>query len=299
MCKVASRKPLDCPIAHRRQRRSRHRRAEQLGHNLRQPVLRQEVGVLEVDRHAGNARAVLHSARHCPAMPAALGMSPVLRHLQRTRRGKIEYLAGDRRSHLGRVRKRQTALLAGNRNMVLQPIRGIGVAQRLALVAGLPAGLAARFAVQASGSPLRLRRLQPIAQRRLAAVATVAAETALQLLDALDETRAMLFQPRVLLPKPGVLLRKSGVLLFRAGDLLCGRFGRCPRRRALRRLGIVHDVVESFPEILVKPFAPMLNDARLNPLAQNDKSNDMGSYQNSCGRRGAELPCGMNLFYGK
>ena len=279
--------PLGRPLAHRRQRRSRHRRTEELGHHLRQTILRQEVGVLQVDRHPGDARAVLHRRRypvgerrpgHRPAMPAAPGMRPVLGHLQRTRLGQIEDLAGDRRSRLGRVRKRRTASLAGRRHVILHPIQVIGAAQRLALVAGLPTGLAARFAAQASGSPLRLRLLQPIARRRLAAVAAVEVETALQLLYALDETRDLLFQPRVLLPKPGVFLPKPGVLLFQVGDLLRGRFGRCSRRRAARRLGIAHVVVESFPEIPVKPLAPMPNATRLNPLAKNDKSDDLGSY---------------------
>ncbi len=255
MCKAASRKPLGRPLAHRRQRRSRHRRAEELGHHLRQPILRQEVSVLKVDRHPGNARAVLHRRRHPvgerrpghrPAMPAALGMRPVLGHLQGARLGQIEHLAGDGRSRPGRVRKRRTASLAGSRDVILHPIRVIGAAQRLALVAGLATGLAARFAAQASGSPLRIRLPQPIARRRLAAVAAVEAETALQLLDALDETRDLLFQPRVLLPKPGIFLPKPGVLLLQAGDLLRGRFGRCSRRRAARRLGIAHVVVESF-----------------------------------------------------
>ncbi len=127
--------------------------------------------------------------------------------------------------------------------MVLHPVRVIGAAQRLALVAGLPTGIAARFAAQASGSPLRIRLLQPIARRRLAAVQ---AEAALQLLDALDKTRDLLFQARVLLPKPGVLLLRMGVFLR-------GRFGRCPRRRAVWRLGIAHVIVESFPDIPVKP----------------------------------------------
>ena len=130
-------------------------------------------------------------------MPAALGMRTVLGHLQRTRLGQIEDLAGDRRSRLGRVRKRRTAPFAGRRHVVLYLIRMIGAAQRLALVAGLPTRLATRFAAQASGSPLRLRLLQPIARRRLAAVAAVEAKTALQLLDTLDETRDVLFQPCV------------------------------------------------------------------------------------------------------
>ncbi len=69
-----------------------------------QPILRQEVGVLKVDHHPGNARAVLHRRRHPvgerrpahrPAMPAAPGMRPVPGHLQRTRLGQIEDLAGE------------------------------------------------------------------------------------------------------------------------------------------------------------------------------------------------------------
>ena len=56
MCEAASPQPLCRPLAHRRQCRSRHRRAEQLGHHLRQPILRQEVGVLKVDRNPSNAR---------------------------------------------------------------------------------------------------------------------------------------------------------------------------------------------------------------------------------------------------
>ena len=288
MCEAASRKPLCRPLAHRRQCRSRHRRAEQLGHHLRQPILRQEVGVLKIDRNPGNARAVLHRrrhpvgerrSRHRPATPAAPGMRSVLVHLQRTRLGKIEDLAGDRRSRLGRVRKRRTAPFAGRRHVVLHLIRVTGAAQCLALVAGLSTGLAARFAAQASGSPLRLRLLQPIARRRLATVAAVQAETALQPLDTLDKTRDLLFQARVLLPQPGVLFPKLGVLLLQASDLLRGRFGRSPRRRVARRLGIAHVVVESFSEIPVNPLAPVPSEPRPNSLAKHDKSDDLGSYK--------------------
>ena len=118
---------------------------------------------------------------------------------------------------------------------------------------GCPPGLRPRFAAQASGSPLRLRLLQPIARRRLAAVAAVEAKTALQLLDTLDETRDLLFQSRVLLPQPGILLAKPGVLFLQVSDLLRRGFGRCPRRRAVWRLGTAHVVVESFPEMPVKP----------------------------------------------
>ena len=227
--------------------------------------------MLKVDRHPGNARAVLHRRRHPagehrpghrPAMPAALGMRTVLGHLQRTRLGQIEDLAGDRRSRPGRVRKRRTAPFAGRRHVVLHLIRMIGAAQRLALVAGLPTRLAARFAAQASGSPLRLRLLQPIDRGRLATVAALEAKAALQLLDTLDETRDLLFQARVLLPQPSVLLPKSGVLLLQVGDLLRRGFGRRPRRRAVWRLGTAHVVVVSFLEMPVKPFASIPREPR-------------------------------------
>ena len=268
------------PLAHRRQCRSRHRRAEQLRHHLRQPVLRQEVGVLKVDRHACNARPVLHRCRHplgerCTgqraAMPAALGMRPVLGHLQRTRLGQVEDLAGVRHPCRGRRRQGRTASLAGSRNVVLHPVRVIRAAQRLALVAGLTARLAPRFAPLALGPPLGPRLLQPIARRRLGAVATAQSETAFQLLNTLDKTRVLFLQPRILLPKPGVLL-------LQASDLLLGTFGLCPRRRAARRLGIAHVVVESYSETSVNPLVSTPNWPCLNPLVQNDKPDNLGSY---------------------
>ena len=218
--------------------------------------------------------------RHRPAMPAALGMrpgarSPPVGSARADRRPGM----GDRRSRLGRVQKRRAASLAGKPACGPSPDPGDrGGAAILALMAGLPAGLAARFAAQASGSPLRPRLLQPIARRRLATVAAVEAKTTLQLLDALDEdARLALPAARSAAEAKRFPLEagcsplpdgRSSVRAFRA---------LIPRRRAARRLGIAHAAVESFPEIPVNPFTPIPTETRLNSLAQNDKSDDLGS----------------------
>ena len=205
-----------CPPAHRRQCRRRHPRAEQHCHDLRQPPLRQEMGVPQPDRRTGKALAIRHRSRHVdrerrsrhhPATPAAPRMPPMLRDLQRARLRQVENLPRDRLAD--RRRQRRPAAPAGRRNMLLHTVRAGRPAQRLALVPRLTARLTARLTPQATGSTLRRWLLQTVARRRLAAVAAVQTKTTLQRRNPLNKTR-------VPIPQPGVLQLQTRVLLTRS-----------------------------------------------------------------------------------
>ena len=231
-----------CPPAHRRQRRRRHPRPEQYRQHLRQPPLRQEMGVPQPDRHTGKAPAILRRCRHAdrerrpryhPATPAAPRMTAMLRHFQRTRLRQVEYLARDRIADPSCRRQRRPAAPAGRRNMVRHSVRAGRPAQRLALVPRLTARLAARLAPQATGSTLCRRLLQPVARRRLAAVAAVQTKTTLQIQNPF--------------PQPGVLQLQTRVLLTRS-------LGSRPRQRTMQRFGMTHGEVDSFSNPRVNPF---------------------------------------------
>ncbi len=259
--------PLGCSLAHRRQRRSRHRRAARVE------------GRPPPRRCAGRTAPVPTPRRgtppaHRPAMPAASGMRPVPGHLHWTRLGQSEHLAGGRRSRSGRFQQRRTASLAGSRDMLLHSIRVIGAAQRLALVARLATGLAARFAAQASGSPLRLRLLQPIARRRLcrccrcrgrddAPTPRCARQNARPALPgACSATEARRFPP------------PDGRFSARAFRAIPPTKGRVETRDFSYRCRVTSR--NSRQALASVPCEP-----RLNSLAQNDKSDNPLSYPNS------------------
>ena len=158
-------------------------------------------------------------------------MTAMLRHFQRTRLRKVEYLTRDRRAHRSRSQQRRPAALAYLRNMVLHPVRGLNTAQGLALVARLTARLAARLATKAPRATLTRRLLQTVARRRLAAIAAVQTETALQI--------------TYPLPKPSVLQLKTR-------DLLSGSLGPGHPQR-VKRFGTTHPKVDSFSNPCVNP----------------------------------------------
>ena len=125
---------LRSPPAHRRQRRRRHTSPEQLPQNLRQPALRKELPMAKPNRHSRKTPAILNRtryplgerrSRHDPATPAAARMTAMLRHFQRTRLRKVEYLTRYRRAHRSRSQQRRPAALAHRRNMGLHPVRGL------------------------------------------------------------------------------------------------------------------------------------------------------------------------------
>ena len=192
------------------------------------------------NRHSRKTPAILNRTRyplgerrprHDPAPPAAARMTAMLRHFQRTRLRKVEYLTRYRRAHRSRSQKRRPAALAYLRNMVLHPVRGLNTAQRLALVARLTARLAARLAAKALCATLARRLLQTVARRRLAAIAAVQTETALQI--------------TYPLPKPSVLQLKTR-------DLLSGSLGPGHPQR-VKRFGTTHPKVDSFSNPRVNP----------------------------------------------
>ena len=201
------------------------------------------------DRHTGKAPAILRRCRHAcrerrpryhPATPAAPRMTAMLRHFQRARLRQVEYLARDRIAHRRRRRQRRPAAPAGRRNMLLHTVRDGRPAQRLALVPRLTARLAARLVPQATGSTLCRRLLQPVARRRLAAVAAVQTKTVLQRRYPLNKTRVLLTQP--------------GILTFQTRDLPLGCLGTGHRQSTMRRFGTTHGKVDSFSNPRVNPF---------------------------------------------
>ena len=232
---------LRSPPAHRRQRRRRHTSPEQLPQNLRQPALRKELPMAKPNRHSRKTPAILNRtryplgerrSRHDPATPAAARMTAMLRHFQRTRLRKVEYLTRYRRAHRSRSQQRRPAALAHRRNMGLHPVRGLNTAQRLALVARLTLRLPTRLATKAPRATLTNRLLQTVARRRLAAIAAVQTETALQI--------------TYPLPKPSVLQLKTR-------DLPNQRLG--PRHpQWVKRLGTTHPKVDSFSNPRVNPL---------------------------------------------
>ena len=218
----------------------------------------------EPDRNARKTQAILNRTRyaigkrrprHSPATPAATRMAAMLRHFQRTRLRKVEYLTRYRRAHKRRSQKRRPAAPARRWNMVLHTVRARRPAQRPALVARLTARLAIRLATKALCAALRRRLLQTVARRRLAAIAAVQTETALQLTYPLPK-------PRGLLPKRGVLLPKPSGLQLKTRDLLSGSLGP-GHPQWVKRLGTTHPKVDSF-------FVPTVN-----PI---NKSDILGSY---------------------
>ena len=160
-------------------------------------------------------------------------MAAMLRHFQRTRLRKVENLTRNRRAHKKRSRQRCPAAPANRRNVIPDTIRARRPAQRLALVARLTARLAARLAPQALCATLTRGLLQPVARRRLAAVAAVQTKTTLQY------------------PYP---LPKPRVLQLKTRDLLSRSLGPGHPQR-VKRLGTTHPKVDSFSNRRVNPSA--------------------------------------------
>ena len=127
------------------------------------------------------------SAPGLPATsPATATMRPMLHDHQGPGLGQIENLAGTMAG--GHLRRQSRTTVRAGLGIMIGNRVGFGdLAQGLALVALLPARLAARLLAQAPGAPpllLPRRRLaQSIAGRRLAAVGAVQAEPALKFVE--------------------------------------------------------------------------------------------------------------------
>jgi hypothetical protein len=163
--------------------------AKQVGHQRCQTFFRQQLVVQQIQHKGRNPLAVLHRcgdafgkrrARLRAAGRAKATVRTVFRDNQRLWFGEIEHLPGD---VAGRHRRSQR-LAARGANLRIMVDGGVGCrspAQRLAWVALLSTGPLAGPLPQIA-DPWRL--LQPVAGRRLAAVAAVQPKLALQFGDA-------------------------------------------------------------------------------------------------------------------
>ena len=181
--------------AHPRDGRRNQGDGEQIRHQLGQTIFGQELVVRQVDHHGPDPRAIPHragdaSGKGGPGLPATspatATMRPMLHDHQGPGLGQIENLAGTMAG--GHLRRQSRTTVRAGLGIMIGNRVGFGdLAQGLALVALLPARLAARLLAQAPGAPpllLPRRRLaQSIAGRRLAAVGAVQAEPALEFVE--------------------------------------------------------------------------------------------------------------------
>jgi hypothetical protein len=159
--------------------------AEQIGHQLGEAGLGQQLVVQQIDHEGRDPRAILHGrvdafGKRTPRLRAASGAPAngraVLGDDEGPRLGQVEHLT--RRVILGHVRRqRRAAFRATGRKMIDARIWFGDLPQGFALVAFLPARLFIRLLAQAH-HPRRF--LQAIARWRLAAVGTVQSELALE-----------------------------------------------------------------------------------------------------------------------
>ena len=162
--------------------------AEQIGHQPREAFLRQQLAVQQVEHDGTDPLAILHrrrqpirKARPClrSARRTTTAVRPVFGNHQRPRFWQVKFLP--RGMAGGHCRAQRCAtLLASRRIMVDDRIRRLGPAQRLARMTLLASRFLARAFAQ-TAHPSRL--FQPVTRCRLAAVAAVQPETALQLGD--------------------------------------------------------------------------------------------------------------------
>ena len=173
------------------------RRAEQVGHRLRHPVLGKELLHIEINCRRSHARAILSRRRH-PLGERRRGLAAAVRAAinhrlmfgdHQPRLGRIEHLPLlNARDHRGR--QPGEAMAARLRFVALDDVGLCDRLQRVAGVSGLPAARLARLAAQAAGDARRL--LQPSLDG-LAAVRAV-------LVQLTPEVRHFLAQRRVLKP---------------------------------------------------------------------------------------------------
>ena len=177
--------------AHPRDARRRQFRPEQVLHQFSQAILGQELVVRQIDHHGSDPSAVLDRAGDAvgkgssglrAATPATAAMRPMLRDHQGPGLGQVEILPHAMAA--GHVRRQSRTTPPARLGIMIDGGVGIGdLTQGLALVALLPARLAARFPAKAPGASLllpRRRLVQSIAGGRLAAVRAVQAKPALE-----------------------------------------------------------------------------------------------------------------------
>ena len=166
--------------------RGRQRHPEEIGHQLDQTLLGQQLVVQEIEYKRIDPRAVLHGRvdafrKRRPRLRAAIGAAAIVRTMlgddEGPRVGQIEHLPGAVADARVLIQAR-AAPGAGRRVMIDHDIGFSDLPQGLAFVALLPARFLAGPVPQAP-RPRRLR--QPIARRRLAAIRAVQPEPALEL----------------------------------------------------------------------------------------------------------------------
>ena len=166
--------------------RGRQRHPEEIGHQLDQTLLGQQLVVQEIEYKRTDPRAVLHGRvdafrKRRPRLRAAIGAAAIVRTMlgddEGPRVGQIEHLPGAVADARVLIQAR-AAPGAGRRVMIDHDIGFSDLPQGLAFVALLPARFLAGPVPQAP-RPRRLR--QPIARRRLAAIRAVQPEPALEL----------------------------------------------------------------------------------------------------------------------
>ena len=172
--------------------RTKRRRAEQVGHRLRDPVLGNELLNVEIDRRRSDARAILSWRDHplrenrrglAAAAGAAIDHRLMFGDLE-SRLGRIEHLPLlNPRDH--RCRQSGQAMATGLRFVPLDDVGLCDLLQRVAGVSRLPAARLVRLAAQAAGNARRL--LQAVARGRLAAVRAVLVQPTFEFRDLLAQ----------------------------------------------------------------------------------------------------------------
>ena len=163
--------------------------------------------------------------RHHPATTAAPTGNPMLHHLQRAGRWKVEQLARNRCARRRCPRQGRPTAPAVHRDLVLHTVRARRTPQRLPLAARLAPRLIPQALRPTPGRRLR----KPVARWRPAAVAPLQPRTALQHRYPLDKTRNPLPKHRVLrLQTRNLLLQTPGYrhrqrLSLRPGIAPCSR----------------------------------------------------------------------------
>jgi len=172
------------------------RRAEQIGHRLRHPVLGNELLHIEINRRRSDARAILSGRGH-PVGERRRGLAAAVRATVNHR-----LMFGDVQSRLGQIehlpllnardhRRRQSreAMATRFRLVPLDDMRLCDLLQRAAGMSRLSAARLARLAARAAGDARRL--LQAVARWRLAAVRAVLVQLTPKLRDLLAQRRVV------------------------------------------------------------------------------------------------------------
>ena len=181
------------PLISRHQRPHTQGLPEEIFAQLRQPIIRQQLLLVQIHHQALKARPILHRRTHPRwklrahlrvTTRTTLDLGPVFRHLQRARR-QIEDLAALVVQHRFPARTTSAALRTNCQRMNLNMVWLFNPSQGLTWVSGLAPGPATAAGAQTLGA----RFLQPVAGRRLVAVRAVLGQAPLQVFQPLFQLR--------------------------------------------------------------------------------------------------------------